>query len=635
MRKKKIAIFVTGWAAENLYHYLRGVKEALEGMQADCYLFLCHPTFSDSDTHFKGEVNIFRLPNLEEFDGALVFANGIDYPEVIGYIKEYCEKTKLPVVYTGNDKLGGYFVGSDNYVGAKDLCDHLITVHGARKFLFIAGSRENMDSNTRMQTLKDALEEIGEHLDEENICYSNWGPTNAVDFVKKRIGEGYIPDAIVCANDVMAMILCSELNDMGYPVPDRIMVTGFDNESYAQIYDPALASVDQRFDLIGKQSMQTLGKAINHEPCEKAIKIPCEFVANESCGCKSACDMDALRKALGKNKFLQDTRGTVFDQNLSMMEREIMSGKSYISLKKNFETIQRGFRDFQGDSFHIVLEPMFEKFITNPGSKLRTKGYSERMDAIFSICDGNIIRNDSFASKELIPQVSEDGKNHFYILMPLHEENLNMGYLVFVDDIEKTRNGVFLCKYVERLNIILGKYLRDLRVDVLHGRLLELTETDALTHVKNRMAYEARVESIQKRMDAGDEFSFAVAVFDVNDLKRINDYLGHEAGDEYIISSCKLICDTFKKSRVYRIGGDEFAVILEGVDYDNRQTLLEEMRTEMERLRTADLPDEKRVSLASGLAIYESDKHTSFEEIFGDADACMYENKAKMKKRRK
>ena len=61
MSKKKIAIFATGWAAENLYQYVTGARKAVEQDSVDLYLFLCYPTFTDKNTHMKGEVNIFQL----------------------------------------------------------------------------------------------------------------------------------------------------------------------------------------------------------------------------------------------------------------------------------------------------------------------------------------------------------------------------------------------------------------------------------------------------------------------------------------------------------------------------------------------------------------------------------------------
>lgn len=279
----------------------------------------------------------------------------------------------------------------------------------------------------------------------------------------------------------------------------------------------------------------------------------------------------------------------------------------------------------------MVLAPLFEQSVYNKERQLRKKGYAPEMDAVFSICEGNVIHNPKFETAKLVPQLHEDNHNHQYIFLPLHEDYGNMGYIVFCDDFGKIKKDTFLRKYVERINLILGKYLRDLRVAVLHARLVELTETDALTRVKNRTAYKSREENLDNKISSNIALQFAIAVFDVNNLKKIIDQLGHEAGDDYIINSCRLICRIFKKSAVYRIGGDEFAVVLEDEDYEHREELMAELVNTMENLQKIESISYKQVSVAGGMAVYDRETDREFADVFKRADAAMYMKKAHMK----
>ena len=102
--------------------------------------------------------------------------------------------------------------------------------------------------------------------------------------------------------------------------------------------------------------------------------------------------------------------------------------------------------------------------------------------------------------------------------------------------------------------------------------------TDVLTGVKSKLAYSDKVQQLDKALENGVLDKLAIVVFDLNDLKRINDTLGHDVGDEMIISACRLICKVFDHSPVYRIGGDEFAAILEGSDYEDREELISASR---------------------------------------------------------
>ena len=105
----------------------------------------------------------------------------------------------------------------------------------------------------------------------------------------------------------------------------------------------------------------------------------------------------------------------------------------------------------------------------------------------------------------------------------------------------------------------------------------EMARRDELTHVKNKTAYHEKEKDLQKQIDAGCD-PFGIVVCDVNDLKMINDTEGHRAGDEYIKACCLLVCRTYQHSPVFRVGGDEFVVILRGSDFANREKLLADLQ---------------------------------------------------------
>ena len=149
---------------------------------------------------------------------------------------------------------------------------------------------------------------------------------------------------------------------------------------------------------------------------------------------------------------------------------------------------------------------------------------------------------------------------------------------------------------------------------------------DPLTGVKNKNAYVEASDSIQRRITDGLEPEFAVAVFDVNDLKRVNDVEGHEAGDRHIKNASTLICDAFKHSPVYRIGGDEFMAILEGSDYENREELETAFNETVDRHKEQGL-----VVVSAGFADFDPESDATFKEVFQRADLLMYERKRFLK----
>ena len=123
-----------------------------------------------------------------------------------------------------------------------------------------------------------------------------------------------------------------------------------------------------------------------------------------------------------------------------------------------------------------------------------------------------------------------------------------------------------------------------------------------------------------------------VVSIDINNLKKINDSFGHEAGDAYIVNCCQLLCKTFRNSPVYRIGGDEFAVLLMEEDFKNRDELFLKMRDRMKEIASQDPAPEERVSIAGGIAVFENGNDLKVADVFTRADAAMYDDKVEIKK---
>ncbi len=149
-------------------------------------------------------------------------------------------------------------------------------------------------------------------------------------------------------------------------------------------------------------------------------------------------------------------------------------------------------------------------------------------------------------------------------------------------------------------------------------------ELDALTGIRNRHAYLNAEEALDHRIEEEGTVAFAIAILDVNNLKKVNDTQGHQAGDRMIQEACKIICDVFKHSPVYRVGGDEFAVIVQGEDYDSLDDLVEKLRA-----RNLTASETGGIVIACGTAKCEEDRSVS--PVYERADHAMYENKSKLK----
>lgn len=153
-----------------------------------------------------------------------------------------------------------------------------------------------------------------------------------------------------------------------------------------------------------------------------------------------------------------------------------------------------------------------------------------------------------------------------------------------------------------------------------------LAYQDSLTGVANATAYGFAVRAMDEKIQSSNA-QFAILVSDVNDLKTINDLYGHHAGDQLLIEAAHLLSTVFAHSTVHRIGGDEFAILLEGEDYKNRHQYIKELHRALTRSCFFLDGVRHRVSIAAGLAEYNARHHRNCTEVFQAADKLMYENK--------
>ena len=158
----------------------------------------------------------------------------------------------------------------------------------------------------------------------------------------------------------------------------------------------------------------------------------------------------------------------------------------------------------------------------------------------------------------------------------------------------------------------------------------ELAHKDSLTGIKNKAAYDEATALLDEKISAGAS-KFCIAMVDVNYLKKINDTYGHERGNIYLLNASKLICSVFGEEHVYRIGGDEFVVVLEGDKVSLSKYFVKQFNAEMARKNTnKSLEPWEKISAAVGLAFYTANDKTA-DEVFKRADKEMYANKLAMK----
>lgn len=204
------------------------------------------------------------------------------------------------------------------------------------------------------------------------------------------------------------------------------------------------------------------------------------------------------------------------------------------------------------------------------------------------------------------------------ILIPLHRTNTIIGYLYVVNfDVSKV---IEIKELIELMSFFLGSEISNY---LLMQRLEELSTLDRLTGLFNRNAMLVRMKEIDDQVaKANSDESvakepFGLVTIDLNGLKATNDLEGHEAGDRLLMRTAEVLGSVFRKSDLYRMGGDEFVIIASGIShgqFDDRVSQLFAASAEHEGMNFA-------------IGSFWSDGTHDAHEAFRHADAQMYADK--------
>ena len=171
---------------------------------------------------------------------------------------------------------------------------------------------------------------------------------------------------------------------------------------------------------------------------------------------------------------------------------------------------------------------------------------------------------------------------------------------------------------------------KELAFDEALGASTNMANRDVLTGLQNKRFYAQAEMQLDVHIVNDPETVFAIVFCDINDLKEINAVQGHKAGDEYIREAGQMLNGIFRNSRVCRVGGDEFAMILEGKDYEERRKLLSELANTQILNR-----EEGKVTVAFGMAEFDPKLDLRVQDVLDRAVTAMQVNKNSLRGRMK
>ncbi len=629
--KKKIAICGNGWSNEYLKIVMRGIRQCAVDNNVDLFLFM---NYSDNDgDSFAAfnEVNIYRLPDFKDFAGVILLANTFHLQEEFDYLQEKIKESNIPAVSLEYNLPGIDSFGSDNYSGMYELCCHLLEQHGVKDVLFVSGPEGNQESASRRKALEDALAEHGLSLKEENIVYGNWNyyevQAKMPEWLEKHSD---LPDAVVCANDVMAMAASAVLEKKNIAVPEEVIVTGFDHLSSSMTFSPMISSVDRNWDDMSYQGLQYLLDKIEGKENHEIKYVKSRAVPSESCGCDINEEDQKRRRSENRASYDRFVESVFYEGHLCNLGDSIAKAMSDHELHVAIAYYMQADCRYEGSEFYVCLVDNFFSALKD-GTPLAKSGYTKTMDVICAIKGGKAQPRMKIETKQLVPGYDPDSaESRIYVFQPLYGVGGCYGYSVFADEVPMMYD-YRLVSWARSLEQNLDRARQNLLLVQLNEQLAELSITDALTGVYNRMGCEKKAYPYLEQCH--EQGKTGVLMFaDINKMKVINDKYGHIQGDIAICTVAKVIKEVLHDDWiVVRYGGDEFLMVGECKDEEQTKQLLQDISEHLEKTATQmHLPYKLKAGV--GYVLIEPNEKLDLSECLKKADDAMYLMKKKQHK---
>ncbi|MBI9099737.1 MAG: substrate-binding domain-containing protein [Spirochaetaceae bacterium] len=313
----RIAFFTSQLEGDYNVRLWKGIHWESQKNNIDLVIYPGHALKAESEevSSYNGIYDFF---DPKKFDG-LILSSGtlMDTVGEESYVKFLKKYRNLPMVSIAADLGICSSITIDNFSGMKLMADHLIHYHGYKKFAYLSGTIHNPESVDRLRGFREALAQNNIPLEEENIFYGAFQQQLVKEVLTPLLSRNLSDlDALVCANDDMAMGAIDLLESQGYSIPEDIVVTGFDNSRLNSSYPLSITSIDQPVGEIAKESVQLLLAMIEGKTERKHINKKLDLVIKESCRCFTFPEF----------KMLFRSRTNIREINLKLIIEEIPKG---------------------------------------------------------------------------------------------------------------------------------------------------------------------------------------------------------------------------------------------------------------------------------------------------------------------
>lgn len=586
------------------------------------YVLMVYNTCSDlywDDAIAKGESSVFKLIPFESTDVIVIFEEKIKGSSVVAEIKNNAAEHNVPIINIGEQSENCVNIQFDYELGFSRVVEHVIDVHKPKTLHFMGGIKDNEFSVTRLESFKKVLESRNIPFDDSMVSYGEFWSVPAQKATEKLIDENRVPDAIICANDSMAVAVVSTLKQHGFAVPGDVIVTGFDGIDEIYYSNPRITSCMCSHKELAEKIADIIPGCVSGEYRNQSFYVSPSPILSQSCGCPE------------KNVLQLTIHGNIAGTNLHRYideERVLSEISAKIQTCDNLRQIAEKLVRSLIFDMHVMLKKECTDETANPLT-IRDPSFGDMITVLFDSDRSDSLNTYDIPASEIIPNL-----NTYFdagcalIFTALNFLNVPLGYLCFHYHDYDIQNYCKIPQLTNALNNAIGGFRNMRYQNHLWSQLEEMYMFDSLTGLYNRGGFAKAYKNLACNTDG----LVTVVLADLDGLKYINDNYGHGEGDVAISTVAAALRHACPPNALcVRFGGDEMLAVIPG-DCDEAS-----IRSSMNAFldaRNAEYGKAYEISTSVGIYSSQRPEELDFEELIKDSDKLMYEEKQLKKKLR-
>lgn len=621
---KVIALLHACFSAEDQRELIKVVTKKSEEYNCKVIFFSTLTNFYLEQLDY-GELRIFDTISVEKFDAIVLMAETFKTEEGQQNFVQRAIAAEVPLIAVDHWIDGCINISFDYRTAFREIVKHMIEYHGYKKINFMAGQPHNSFSEERLHVLKEVLAEHDIPFDDEKqVYYGYFWEKPTVEAMKKMLKECHgLPEAIVCANDTMALTVCDFLQKNGIRVPEDVAVSGFDGIEAGRYHQPQLLTSVYEIDVFA----DALFQLVCGNDCvmgRKSLMVSAygKPLIGGSCGCEGIHALDASSRIIQLNSDMNEQME--YQINLSRMVANYGDGDGMEIIQKVIpeQLKQLNYSELWLCSEEYMLVDDYMKY--SSFRKIAKKGDYHAIH--YKNCTTEVQTEfiEVVSLEELVPDLTEQLEKEYPLLVvSLPNQQDPNAYAVISLDTEKfwyTAYSSFIFHMRFLLDMQRSKKM-----------LMQMYRMDSLTGILNRNGF---YDKMKKIMGHSELKELTVISLDMCGFKKINDTYGHAEGDTALKEVGNIIRESVTPKEIAaRTGGDEFLIVLYR---ENQKQRMEEITASItEKAAVFNENNEKDYSLKFSIGVCsEMIGNHSLDYFLRKADQKMYAHKKEQKMER-